>query len=92
MSCTTPDDATWSCTGDAEYGGLGSGLVDARTAMGTVVGGFRVVRPSPDALHGPHCGVTSDGRARCWGWTANGLLEAAGIFGQTLTPSIVPLP
>jgi alpha-tubulin suppressor-like RCC1 family protein len=74
------------CWGNNDYGQLGDGTRDARTAPTPVQGGLRFRVVSAGTVFS--CGITTDGRALCWGANTHGRLGSPAT-GDTSRPLAV---
>lgn len=86
-TCATLGSGAVRCWGSNLYGQLGNGTTAVVTGIASVLlaPGEIAARVSGGGYHS--CAVLASGRARCWGWNANGQLATGSAAASTPTPA-----
>ena len=89
--CALVADGHAQCWGNDTYGQVGDGVMqDAQLVPTDVSGGYTFTTLASSGNSEHMCGITSEGRAVCWGWSAFAQL-GDGSFESSSTPQLVHL-
>ena len=87
-SCGVTTAGTTYCWGDNEYGSLGDGTTTRRDSPVQVIGGVAFAQLAAGGFIGHSCGLTSAGKAYCWGENEVGAI-GDGTTIDRLSPAAV---